>query len=68
MSLQFNGCYTILLLSPTLSTNDLIPGKFKRDPRTRTVLIKPTTTGKKPLGEGEKGLRTNRFSSTKTDC
>lgn len=51
MSLQFNCCYTILLLSPTLSTNDLIPGKFKRDPRTGTLLIKPTTTGKKPLNK-----------------
>lgn len=52
----------MLLLSPTLSTNitvdlfwayvvDLIPGKFKRDPRTGTLLIKPTTTGKKPLNK-----------------
>lgn len=49
MSLQFTCCYTILLLSPTLSTNDLIPGKFKREPRTGTLLIKPMTTGKKPL-------------------
>ena len=48
MSLQFTCCYTILLL-PTLSTNDLIPGKFKRDPRIGTLLIKPVTTGKKPI-------------------
>lgn len=51
MSLQFICCYTILLLSPTLSTNDLIPGKFKRDPRIGTLLMKPTTTGKKPLNK-----------------
>lgn len=30
---------------------ELIPGKFKRYPRTGTLLIKPTTTGKNPLWE-----------------
>lgn len=29
---------------------DLIPGKFKSEPRTGTLLMKPMTTGKKPLG------------------
>ena len=57
----------IMLLNIGLLT-DLIPGKFNSDPRTGTLLIKPTTTGKKPLGEGEKGLRTNRFSITKIGC
>lgn len=28
---------------------ELIPGKFKREPRTGTLLIKPITTGKNPL-------------------
>ena len=34
MSLQFNGCYTILLLSPTLSTNCKKKNKIvKRKPK-----------------------------------
>lgn len=44
-------------ISKTRLLTDLIPGKFKRDPRTGTLLIKPITTGKKPLGR-----RKNRFS------
>lgn len=54
----------IIFLSTGLLT-DLIPGKFKRDPRTGTLLMKPTTTGKKPLRERNKVLRTYTFSITK---
>lgn len=50
----------IIFLSTGLLT-DLIPGKFKRDPRTGTLLMKPMTTGKKPLGEGKPVARTYNF-------
>ena len=54
-----------MLLNIGLLT-DLIPGKFKSDPRTGTLLIKPTTTGKKPLGEGEKVLEQTDSLSPKS--
>lgn len=50
-STYFDSLESILLNTWLLT--DLIPGKFKRDPRTGTLLMKPTTTGKKPLWEGK---------------
>lgn len=45
-----------------------MPGKFKMDPRTGTLLMKPTTTGKKPLGEEKTVLCTCIFFITKINC
>ena len=47
---------------------DLMPSKFKMDPRTGTLLMKPTTTGKKPLGEEKTALWTCTFLITKINC
>lgn len=47
-------CYTMVLLSPTLSTYALMKGRFRMEPRTGILLMKPITTGKKPLNKRKK--------------
>lgn len=46
--------YTMVLLSPTLSTYALMKGRLRMEPSTGILLMKPTTTGKKPLKRRKK--------------